>query len=342
MSLTIRLAEGGLLPDSVLRAGIRSLLRGRLAEQEALHRADPRERWRAVVRGGPISFATEAANEQHYEVPAAFYERVLGPRLKYSAAWWDNGTKSLADAEERMLAITCARADLADGQRILELGCGWGSLTLWMAERYPHARITAVSNSSSQRRFILARAAARGLGNVEVITCEASEFEPEGRHDRIVSVEMFEHLRNWEAMLQRAATWLAPDGRMFLHVFAHQRYCYPFETEAADDWMGRHFFTGGLMPAVGMIEALRVPFRAEESWNVNGTHYARTAEAWLSNLDRERAAATAVLSESADHGRLAWRRWRMFFLACAELFGYAGGKEWLVWHVRLAPNGGRS
>lgn len=335
-SLAIRMAESGLLPDAALRAGIRSLLRARLTEQAALHAGDPAARWRAVAAAGPISFATEAANAQHYEVPPAFFERVLGPRLKYSAAWWDAGVTDLAAAEERMLGITCARAGIADGQRILELGCGWGSLTLWMAEHYPHARITGVSNSAAQRRFILARAAARGLDNVEILTREIAEFSPATQYDRIVSVEMFEHLRNWEAMLGRVAAWLAPGGRFFLHVFAHRRYCYPFETTGDDDWMGRHFFTGGMMPAVGMTAALTSPLTLEESWTVDGRHYARTAEAWLRNLDRERAAVQAILGEGGTNGRLAWRRWRLFFLACAELFAFDDGREWPVWHARFA------
>lgn len=336
MSLAIRLSEAGMVPDPLLRSGIRSLLRRRLAEQEALHAGDPAAQWRAVVRGGPIALETAAANRQHYEVPPAFFERVLGPRLKYSSGWWDAGTADLAAAEERMLAITCARAGLADGQRILELGCGWGSLSLWMAERYPRARIVALSNSHAQRRHVLARAAERGLGNLQVLTQDVAEFDPGERFDRVVSVEMFEHLRNWERMLGRVAGWLAPGGRLFLHVFAHRKYCYPFETAGDDDWMGRHFFTGGMMPAVGMTSALATPLALEESWTVNGTHYARTAEAWLRNLDRERAATQAILGEGASDGRLAWRRWRMFFLACAELFGYDDGREWLVWHARWA------
>lgn len=338
MALSIALAELGLVPDPLIRAGIRALLRKRLAQEASRHAAGEEDRWRAIVRGGPIAFATSEANEQHYEVPAAFFERVLGPRMKYSGAWWDETTADLAAAEERMLALTAERAQLADGQRILELGCGWGSLTLWLAERYPAARITAVSNSASQRRFILARAEERGLRNVEVLTQEISAFEPSGRFDRIVSVEMFEHLRNWEKMLTRARGWLAPRGRLFLHVFAHRAYCYPFDTDAGDDWMGRHFFTGGMMPAVGMVDALDVPFALEQSWVVPGAHYARTAEAWLQNLDRERAAVQAILGEAGAAGRVAVNRWRIFFLACAELFAFNGGSEWVVWHARFAPD----
>jgi cyclopropane-fatty-acyl-phospholipid synthase len=337
MDLPILLAERGLVPDAWVRAGIRSLLRKRLAAERTLHAADPGQRWREVVRGGPIAFATREANEQHYEVPAAFFELALGPRLKYSSAWWDASTPDLAAAEDAMLALTAERAGLADGQRILELGCGWGSLTLWMAERFPRARIVAVSNSASQRRFILARAAAGKLDNLEVLTQDVAAFEPTGAFDRVVSVEMFEHLRNWETMLQRVRRWLAPGGRLFLHVFAHRDYCYPFETSAGDDWMGRHFFTGGMMPAVGMLDALETPFQVERSWIVSGEHYARTAEAWLANLDRSRAAARAVLGEAGADGALAVRRWRLFFLACAETFAYRAGAEWVVWHARLAP-----
>jgi cyclopropane-fatty-acyl-phospholipid synthase len=337
MSIGAALAERGLLPDRWVRAGIRRLLRERLAEEALLHAGGNEAHWLRIVRAGPVALETQAANRQHYEVPAAFYQQVLGKQLKYSSAYWDAGIADLDAAEERMLALTAERARLADGQRILELGCGWGSLSLWMAERFPQARILAVSNSSSQREFILARAAERGLLNLEVRTVEASQLDLDERFDRIVSVEMFEHLRNWETMLRRARAWLLPEGRIFLHVFAHREFCYPFETAGRHDWMGRNFFTGGMMPSAALPDALDVPFETEERWIVDGEHYARTAEAWLRNLDGRRAAARAALAPGNANPDRDLRRWRIFFLACAELFAFRNGSEWVVAHHLLAP-----
>jgi cyclopropane-fatty-acyl-phospholipid synthase len=281
------------------------------------------------------------ANRQHYEVPAVFFEVVLGRNLKYSSALWDPGTASLDDAEARMLALTCERAGLADGQRILDLGCGWGSLALFAAERHPGARITAVSNSASQGAFVRARAAARGLGNVEVVTADVNRFAPPGRFDRVVSVEMFEHVRNWPELLRRVRGWLEPGGRLFVHVFAHRRFAYPFEVDGDGDWMARHFFTGGIMPSHELLARVGGPLEVEARWLVPGTHYQRTAEAWLRRLDSGFPRAVAALARALPRreAELQARRWRIFFLACAELFGFAGGEEWVVSHHRLAPAG---
>jgi cyclopropane-fatty-acyl-phospholipid synthase len=281
------------------------------------------------------------ANQQHYEVPAAFFEAVLGRHLKYSCALWEPGTESLDAAEAAMLDLTCRRAGLADGQRVLELGCGWGSLSLWVAERFPRSRITAVSNSASQGAFIRARAAARGLSNLEVVTADMNGFAPAGRFDRVVSVEMFEHMRNWPTLLGRIGGWIEPDGRLFLHVFAHQRYAYRFEDEGDGDWMARHFFSGGIMPVQDLAARVGGPLEVEASWVVPGTHYARTSEAWLARLDAAWPRAVAALSGGrtrAEAERQA-QRWRLFFLACAELFGFAGGTEWVVSHARLRRAG---
>jgi cyclopropane-fatty-acyl-phospholipid synthase len=243
-----------------------------------------------------------------------------------------------------MLELTAERAALEDGQEVLELGCGWGSLTLWMAEHFPRSRIAAVSNSAPQREYILSTAATRGLTNVSVTTCDVSRFDTAVRFDRVVSVEMFEHMRNWEALLRRIATWLRPDGKLFLHVFAHRHYAYPFEVRDASDWMSRHFFSGGMMPSHDLIERLDVPFVSDRSWIVSGEHYARTAEDWLSNLERHRSQVLAIFRESYgnDAASLWFQRWRVFFLACAELFGYAGGSEWIVSHRRLRPSKSRT
>ncbi|MGE3165877.1 MAG: cyclopropane-fatty-acyl-phospholipid synthase family protein [Planctomycetota bacterium] len=333
MNLGLRLAERGYVPDRLVRYGIRHLLRRRLREE----RLRNREALLREFRASPVAVATHAANEQHYELPAAFFELVLGPHLKYSSAWWDDTTANLEDAEAAMLRLTCDRAMLRDGQQILELGCGWGSLTRWMARHYPRSQITAVSNSHSQRAFIEARLAAENLGNVRVITADANVFRPDQRFDRVVSVEMFEHLRNPELLLRRIADWLLPAGRLFVHVFCHRNLTYLFGTQADDDWMGRHFFTGGMMPSRDLYPALDHPLELEQQWVVAGTHYARTAEAWLSNLDRHRADVLRVMREiyGATDAAQWLQRWRMFFLSCAELFAYANGDEWQVAHYRF-------
>jgi cyclopropane-fatty-acyl-phospholipid synthase len=334
-----RWLERGLLPDWLVRLGIRSLLRRRLAAEQA---HDPErtaarlQQWIAECDRSPIAVATAAANAQHYEVPAAFFARVLGAHRKYSCGLWRDGVHDLDAAEAAMLTLSCERAEIADGQRVLDLGCGWGSATLWIARRFPNCRVLGVSNSASQRADILTRAAAAGLRNVEILTADANAFAPPGRFDRIVSVEMMEHARNWRALLARSADWLVPGGKMFVHVFTHARVGYPFASDGDDDWMGRHFFTGGQMPADAQLLHFQDHFAVEAHWRVSGVHYQKTAEAWLANLDRHRRELVAVLREQhGDRAAAMVNNWRVFFLACAELWGFAGGSEWLVSHYRL-------
>jgi cyclopropane-fatty-acyl-phospholipid synthase len=335
-------SERGLLPDALLRLGIRRLCAQRLRDEGAHDAAQADARFRrllASLRESPIAIETAAANAQHYEVPTAFFQHCLGKRLKYSSAYYPTGNESLDEAEEAMLALTCERAALADGQRILELGCGWGSLTLWMAEHYPNARITAVSNSATQRAHIEGVCAARGWTHVRVLTRDANALELEaGAFDRCVSVEMFEHMRNYEVLLGRIAGWLAPGGRLFVHVFCHRYLMYPFEVAGEDDWMSRYFFTGGLMPSADTLLHFQQALRLEERWLVPGTHYARTANHWLANQDAHRDEVLPILAGAygdAD-ARLWHQRWRMFWMACAELFEYRDGSEWLVAHYRFA------
>ncbi len=347
MKTALDLVERGYVPKPLVRRGIRKLLGERLREQEGLYAEDHRRTltdWAAQMRTSTIAPVPEKANEQHYEVPPAFFQRVLGRRLKYSSAFYADANTTLDEAEEAMLGLTCERAELVDGQDVLELGCGWGSLTLWMAEHYPASRITAVSNSAPQRRHIEAQLAERGLTNVEVLTADMNEFRTERRFDRVVSVEMFEHMRNWEELLGRVRGWLRDDGRVFLHVFAHQRFAYPFEVRDETDWMSQHFFTGGMMPCPELFEAIDAPFEVEESWQVPGTHYARTSEDWLRNLERNKDDVLALFADTygADQARRWYHRWRVFFLSCAELFGFDGGNEWIVFHVRLQPGRERS
>ncbi len=336
------LAERALLPDALIRLGIRRQCAARLRAERAggfTAQETRQQRYLAELRGAPLALHAAAANAQHYELPPEFFVQCLGPRLKYSCAYYRRGDETLAEAEEAMLALCAARAELADGQDILELGCGWGSLTLWMAERYPAARICAVSNSAAQRAFIEARCRERGLTNVSVMTCDVNGLAlPAQRFDRCVSVEMFEHLRNYETLLARIAGWLRPRGKLFVHVFAHRTLLYPFETSGADNWMGRHFFTGGQMPAADTLLWFQRDLKIEMRWLLDGTHYQRTAEAWLANQDAHAAAVLGTLASAygAAAAPLWMQRWRMFFMACAETFGYAGGGEWLVSHLRFA------
>jgi len=339
-ALAIELCERGWLPDALARLGMRRLMQQRLDDEQGPDPQRADERYRqllAELRDSRIALETDAANVQHYEVPARFFELVLGRQLKYSGCYWPQGVDSLNAAEESMLSLTTQRAELQDGQQILELGCGWGSLTLWMARAFPASRITAVSNSSSQREFILQRCAAENITNVEVITADVNEFSTDQQFDRVVSVEMFEHMRNYHQLLANISGWLRPGGKLFVHIFCHRELMYPFETEGEDNWMGRYFFTGGLMPSVQTLEHFQEHLNIEERWMLNGRHYEQTANAWLRNLDDHRDALMEVFAITYGRDEAArWlQRWRMFFMAVAELFGYRDGEEWLVAHYRF-------
>ena len=339
MSLTglaARAVERTPIPDAVTRLGVGYLVgraRRQLDDDGASDASFVRE-----MDQRPIALNTDAANQQHYELPADFFALCLGPRRKYSSCLYGPGVTTLAQAEDHALAETCAHAGLADGQEILELGCGWGSLSLWMAERYPNARITAVSNSASQRAYIEGQAQMRGLGGLRVITADMNDFVADGRFDRIVSVEMFEHMSNWRALLTRARGWLRPDGRLFLHVFTHRSCAYSFEVADEADWIAQHFFTGGIMPSHGLIRQFPDLFAVEDEWRWSGEHYRRTALDWLAAYDHNAAPIAAILRGVYGADWRIWRRrWRLFFLATAGLFGEAGGDVWGVSHYRLAP-----
>jgi cyclopropane-fatty-acyl-phospholipid synthase len=330
-------SEQGFLPDRVIRLGIRRLLAERLIEiqhnnNEAM--AEAQHSFIQNMKDAPIALVPDKANDQHYEVPAEFFDLVLGKHKKYSCCYWPEGCDSLDDAEKNALIATCEHAKLENGQDILELGCGWGSLSLWMAENYPDSQITAVSNSNSQREHIEATASDRGIGNLRVITCDMNDFDIDGQYDRIVSVEMFEHMRNWQTIYRNINRWLKIDGLFFKHIFVNRGVPYLFLDLDESDWMSRHFFSGGMMPSDDLPLQFQQHLNLERQWRWQGGHYEKTSNAWLQNMDSNKDAIWPILEETygADQAQKWWMRWRMFFMACAELFAYNNGQEWYVSH----------
>ena len=337
MSLAIQLAEAGKLPDVLVRKGIRQLVATRLADINANDCETGMASLSTFVtnmRGAAIAPVPELANAQHYEVPAEFFHFSLGAQRKYSSCFWMPETEDLDEAEILALNQTCDHADIQDGQSILELGCGWGSLSLWMATHYPNAQITGVSNSNSQREYIMHLAKSMGVTNLNILTADMNVFEAPSTYDRVVSVEMFEHMRNWQVLYGKVASWLKPNGKFFKHIFVHRNTPYLFEAEYDDDWMSRFFFSGGIMPSDDLPLHFQDNLKLAQRWRWDGTHYEKTANAWLQNMDANAELITPILVKTygAKDAEMWRNRWRMFYMACAELFGYNNGQEWWVTH----------
>jgi cyclopropane-fatty-acyl-phospholipid synthase len=334
------IVESNLVPDFLIRKTIHKFCKERLDQQLSLVGKSGYDEKRSFVRSlseSPIAIVPEKANEQHYEVPASFYDLCLGKRKKYSSCYYDESVRSLDEAEERMLALYFERAEFKDGQSILELGCGWGSLTLYLAERLPNSSITGVSNSRSQKEYILSEANKRGLSNVSIITCDMNEFSIEKKFDRIISIEMFEHMRNWDKLFQRVSSWLNDEGKFFMHIFTHRTFAYPYEDKGASDWMSRYFFSGGMMPSDDLPLYFQDHLSIDDHWMLSGTHYEKTARDWLDKLDTNQKKAIDLFEQTYGKGQgTKWYvRWRLFFMACEELFGFDDGKEWGVSHYRF-------
>jgi cyclopropane-fatty-acyl-phospholipid synthase len=337
ITLLIKLAEKGFLPDSLIRLGIKRLCSQRLLQATSFSDADMEKEhaaWIDVLKKSPIALVPEKANEQHYEVPPRLFELVLGKNLKYSSGFWPEGVSSLDQSESAMLELTAERAGLFDGQDILELGCGWGSLTLYMAAHFPKSKITAVSNSNDQRQFIEERCRQLKLENISVITADMNDFNAEGLFDRVVSIEMFEHMRNYEKLLGRVNAWLKKEGKLFVHIFSHQKAAYPFEDKDDADWMAREFFSGGQMPSHRLLMSFPEQMKIEKDWRVSGTHYEKTSLAWLQKMDKNKAEVIELFKKTyGEEDANSWfQRWRIFFMSCEVLFGYNHGSEWGVSH----------
>ena len=339
ISKLIELAEKGIIPDYFIRQGIVRNCENRLNNENVSNTEKvslKKQSWIQQMKDSPIALVPEKANEQHYEVPSAFFENVLGKHLKYSSGYWPDGVNSLDESEESMLELSFERAQLADGDSILELGCGWGSLTCYMASKLPNSKITAVSNSKDQKEHILNRCKNQGLDNIEVITADMNDFETKDKYDRVVSIEMFEHMRNYKKLLSKISSWLNDDGKLFIHIFTHQSVVYPFENQGEADWMAREFFSGGMMPSHDLLLHFQDDLIIDDVWSMSGTHYEKTSLAWVNKMDANKDSIMKIfLKTYGDNAKLWFQRWRIFFMSCEKLFGYNNGSEWGVSHYRF-------
>ena len=339
ISKLIELAEKGIIPDYFIRQGIVRNCENRLNNENVSNIekvSSKKQSWIQQMKESPIALVPEKANEQHYEVPPAFFENVLGKHLKYSSGYWPDGVNSLDESEESMLELSFERAQPTDGDSILELGCGWGSLTCFMASKLPNSKITAVSNSKDQKEHILNRCKNQGLDNIEVITADMNDFETENNYDRVVSIEMFEHMRNYKKLLSKVSSWLNDDGKLFIHIFTHQSVVYPFENQGEADWMAREFFSGGMMPSHDLLLHFQDDLVIDDVWSMSGIHYEKTSLAWVNKMDANKDSIMKIFLKTYGDGAKLWfQRWRIFFMSCEKLFGYNNGSEWGVSHYRF-------
>jgi len=337
IKVLINLAEKGFLPDLLIRLGIKRLCGQRLSETNTLgleELENSHQQWIDLLTESPVAIVPEKANEQHYEVPPKFFELVLGANLKYSSGYWSKEVFSLDESELEMLKITCERAGLVDGQDILELGCGWGSLTCFMAQKFPNSKITAVSNSKDQRNFIQQKNDKLNLQNIKVFTADMNDFSTDEKFDRVISIEMFEHMRNYDELLKRIDGWLKQNGKLFVHIFSHKEVAYPFEDKGDGDWMAREFFSGGQMPSHRLLMSFPDRMKIEKDWRVSGTHYEKTSLAWLRKMDTNKIEVLELFKTTyGEKDASEWfQRWRIFFMSCEVLFGFNEGSEWGVSH----------
>ena len=328
------LLSRGLIPDFLLRRGVRSQGKQRLAMMVKGNLSNDYEKFLKEASSGEIAVHTDDANNQHYEVDSEFFQYCLGKNLKYSSCYWDENTSSLDQAEDNMLELYCKRADVKDGMDILDIGCGWGSLSLFLANKYPNANITGISNSSSQKLFIDKEASKRNLRNLKIITSDINDFKSSKKFDRIISIEMFEHTKNSKKLLDSIDSWLNPKGCFFMHDFAHKNNPYYFDKDQNNAWMAKYFFTGGMMPNHNLFRDLESNLNYQKSWMLSGTHYEKTSNAWLNKMDHNREKILTLFKENSDikTAKRNFHFWRLFFIACAEIFGYANGSEWCVSH----------
>lgn len=339
----VKVLEHGYMPDAITRVGIRSLVKQRLNEsfEKTNHDSQYIKHYAQSLRESPLAIMTKKANEQHYEVPTEFYDLSLGQHKKYSSCYWDKNTKSLEEAEQRALDISIEHAGVQDGMRVLELGCGWGSLSLELGKRFPNSQIVAVSNSKTQKEYIDNKARERGLKNITVLTrdlgFESNYHFGEEKFDRVMSIEMMEHLRNYDLFFKSIAPSMKDDGKFFIHIFTHKEIPYFFETEGEDNWMGKHFFSGGQMPSRDLFDEFNKDLVVEKKWDWNGEHYSKTLEAWLDNTDDEKDRVLSMFKKTYGEGsEVVWyNRWRVFFMSCSELFKYNNGEEWGVTHYLM-------
>lgn len=335
--MIFNLLEKDIIPDFLIRMGIRNLLKQRLTEENKGSQEAKQLHLNAYIeklKASPIAINTSDANEQHYEVPTEFYNYVLGKRMKYSGGYWPSGADTLDASEEAMLKLSCERAQLKDGQSVLDLGCGWGSVSLYVAEKFPNCKITGVSNSKTQKEYIDSVAKEKGFKNLTIITQDMNDFQIKEKFDRIISVEMLEHMKNYQKLFEKLSGFLKPEGLFFIHIFTHKEFAYPFEVRDETDWMAKYFFTGGMMPSHNLFLYFQDNLTIRNHWVVNGVHYGKTSEAWLENMDKNKTQILPILEKAYGKENVTkwWSYWRIFFLSCAELFSYRNGEEWLVSH----------